>query len=56
MIAGTDDKFQATGMMGTPVLYAAARNADGSRADGKRFNMSYDPAKRVKADEGNERI
>ncbi len=56
VIAGTDDKFQATGMMGTPVLYAAARNADGSRADGKRFNMSYDPAKRVKADEGNERI
>ncbi len=39
-----------------PVLYVAARNADGSRADGKRFNMSYDPAKRVKADEGNERI
>ena len=43
VIAGTDDKCPATGMLGTPVLYAAARNADNSRADGKRFNMSYLP-------------
>ena len=43
VIAGTDDKYPAAGMLGTPVLYAAARNADNSRADGKRFNMSYLP-------------
>ena len=43
VIAGTDDKLSATGMMGTPVLYAKAKNIDGRRIDGKRFNMSYLP-------------
>lgn len=43
VIAGTDDKLSATGMTGTPVLYAKAKNVDGSRIDGKRFNMSYLP-------------
>ena len=45
VIAGTDDKFEAKGLMGNDICYAAARKEDGSRADGKRFNMSYDPAR-----------
>ena len=46
VVAGTDDKVQAKGIMGNDICYAAAR-MEGSpeRADGKRFNMSYDPAK-----------
>ena len=45
VLAGTDDRFEGTGMFGQPVIYAAAKDEDGKRADGKRFNMSYDPAK-----------
>ena len=44
-IAGTDDKCEAKGITGNDILYAARRNEDGSRADGKRFNMSYVPEK-----------
>lgn len=44
VIAGTDDKCERMGMMGEPVLYAAAKIEGGyERADGKRFNMSYLP-------------
>ena len=44
VIAGTDDKCERTGLMGGPVLYAAAKVEGGyERVDGKRFNMSYDP-------------
>lgn len=44
VIAGTDDKYEKTGMMGTPVFYAAAKIENGyARVDGKRFNMSYVP-------------
>ena len=46
VIAGTDGRYEVTGLFGTPVLYAAARVENGSeRADGKKFNMSYDPAR-----------
>ena len=39
---GTDDRYEQTGMLGTPVLYAAKKAENGfERADGKRFNMSY---------------
>ena len=42
VVAGTDDKCERTGMMGTPVYYAAAKVEGGyPRVDGKRFNMSY---------------
>lgn len=45
VIAGTDDKYEKTGMMGTPVFYAAAKIENGyARVDGKRFNMSYVPS------------
>jgi len=44
VIAGTDDKYEKTGMMGTPVFYAAAKIENGyARVDGKRFNVSYVP-------------
>ena len=44
VIAGTDDREEATGILGYPVRYAAAKVRDGyERADGKRFNMSYLP-------------
>lgn len=51
VIAGTDDKFETTGMFGQPVLYAAAKGEDGKRLDGGSFNMSYDPAKITGKDE-----
>ncbi len=42
VLDGTDDRYEQTGMLGAPVLYAARKAEDGSgRADGKRFNMSY---------------
>ena len=45
VVAGTDDKYEVTGMMGTPVFYAAAKKkGEYARADGKRFNMSYVPS------------
>lgn len=45
VIAGTDDKCEETGMLGTPVLYAAKKKKDSyGREDGKRFNMSYVPS------------
>ncbi len=44
VLAGTDDKYERTGMTGEPVLYAARKVEGGyARADGKRFNMSYRP-------------
>lgn len=46
VLAGTDDKYERTGMFGQPVLYAAAKVEGGyARADGKHFNMSYLPDK-----------
>ena len=56
VIAGDDDKFSATGMLGAPVLYAAARNVDGSRVDGKRFNMSYVPGNIFREDDVHQSI
>ncbi len=44
VLAGTDDREEAEGMMGGRVYYAAARKKDGyGRVDGKHFNMSYNP-------------
>lgn len=46
VVAGTDDKYELTGLMGGPVLYAAAKiKGQYERADGKRFNMSYLPTR-----------
>ena len=46
VIAGTDARDERTGMMGTPVFYAAQKVKGGyERVDGKRFNMSYIPEK-----------
>ena len=46
VVAGTDDKYEVTGMMGTPIYYAAAKKpGEYARADGKRFNVSYVPSK-----------
>ena len=46
VLAGTDDRCERTGMMGTPVLYAAEKKEGGyERTDGKKFNMSYLPEK-----------
>ena len=46
VVAGTDDKCKDTGITGNIICYAAKRNEDGNgRADGKRFNMSYDPSR-----------
>lgn len=44
VVAGTDAKVPAKGLLGYDVLYAEAKK-EGSfeRADGKRFNMSYSP-------------
>ena len=45
VVAGTDDKCERTGMMGTPVFYAATKKeGEYARVDGKRFNMSYVPS------------
>ena len=44
VVAGTDDRCERPGIMGGTVLYAAEKVKDGyARADGKHFNMSYDP-------------
>ena len=46
VVAGTDDKCERAGMMGTPIYYAAAKKpGQYERVDGKRFNMSYVPEK-----------
>lgn len=46
VVAGTDDRYEQTGMLGGTVFYAAAKNGDSyGRVDGKRFNMSYLPSK-----------
>ena len=46
VLAGTDDKYAQKGALGNDICYAAKRMEDGTgRADGKRFNMSYDPLK-----------
>ena len=46
IISGTDDKEIRPGMFGKPTVYAA-RHADNgfARADGKNFNISYNPEK-----------
>ena len=52
VVAGTDDKCERMGIMGTPVYYAAAKKPDQyERVDGKRFNMSYVPSRVLGADE-----
>ena len=52
VVAGTDDKYERTGLMGGTVFYAAEKVKDGyPRVDGKRFNMSYVPEKVVTPDE-----
>ena len=56
VVAGTDDKCGETGITGNSICYAARKNEDGSRADGKRFNMSYDPAKITGEDPKNQVI
>ncbi len=57
VIAGTDDRYEAIGMLGKPVLYAAAKVKDGyARADGKKFNMSYDPARAFLPEQKNQII
>ena len=44
VVDGTDDKCAQKGVTGKDICYAAKRREDGTgRADGKRFNMSYDP-------------
>ena len=46
VVAGTDDRCERTGSMGSPVYYAAEKVKDGyARKDGKHFNMSYIPGK-----------
>jgi len=57
VIAGTDDRYEAIGMLGTPVLYAAAKGKDGyGRTDGKKFNMSYDPSRAFLPEQKNQVI
>ena len=57
VIAGTDDKYEAIGMLGTPVLYAAEKKKDGyGRANGKHFNMSYDPVRAFLPEQKNQII
>jgi len=44
VIAGTDDKEIRTGLFGRPTTYGAKHADEGfGRADGKSFNLSYDP-------------
>lgn len=44
VLAGTDAKVPAKGLLGYDILYAEERKEGAyERADGKRFNMSYDP-------------
>ena len=46
VLAGTDDKEQRQGMFGRTSVYAAAHGEEIiRRADGKLFNMCYDPEK-----------
>jgi len=46
VVAGSDDKYERTGLMGGTVFYAAEKVKDGyARVDGKHFNMSYVPEK-----------
>lgn len=57
VLAGTDDKVASKGMIGNDICYAAARKEDGTgRADGKRFNMSYDPSRITGEEEINQVI
>ena len=52
VVAGTDDKYERTGLMGGTVFYAAEKVKDGyARVDGKHFNMSYVPEKVAAPDE-----
>lgn len=44
VVAGTDAKVPAKGLLGYDILYAEAKKEGAfERADGKRFNMSYSP-------------
>lgn len=46
VLAGSDDKEVRPGLFGTPTTYAAKHADQGiARADGKSFNMSYNPEK-----------
>lgn len=46
VVAGTDDKYPAKGILGYDICYAGAKKEGAfERVDGKRFNMSYDPAR-----------
>ena len=52
VIAGTDARCERPGIMGGTVLYAAEKVKDGyARADGKHFNMSYDPSRIFETEE-----
>jgi len=47
VLAGTDDHEERQGMFGRPTIYAANHAENGfGRADGKSFNMNYNPDKR----------
>ena len=48
VIAGTDDHDIRTGMFGKPAVYAARAGEGTLRADGKSFNMCYNPDKVLK--------
>lgn len=56
VLAGTDDREEAEGVLGETVYYAAARKKDAyGRVDGKRFNMSY-RADRIWGPDGAKRV
>ena len=47
VLAGSDDHEESTGLFGQKVIYAAKHGATPiERADGKSFNMSYNPERR----------
>ena len=52
VLAGTDDKEERPGMFGRTSIYAAAHgDSPIARADGKLFNMSYNPERRFEEKE-----
>ena len=47
VLAGSDDHEESVGLFGQKVIYAAQHGASPiERADGKSFNMSYNPDRR----------
>ncbi len=47
VLSGSDDREESVGLFGQKVIYAARHGASPiERADGKSFNMSYDPDRR----------